>query len=387
MPGNTYSPRELIDILISYDTTSRESNLDLISFVQNYLKGWGIDSILIPNEDGSKANLYATVGPQDRGGIVLSGHTDVVPVDGQNWSTDPFKIAERDGKLFGRGTCDMKAFIAIGLAKVPELVKRPISTPIHFALSYDEEVGCLGVVPMIEHVKKHLPRPAIVIVGEPTDMTVVNAHKSGHRFRTEVRGLEGHSSMTQLGVNAIMYAGEMLAEVNRITEEMKTSRGHDHRFTPPYTTVHVGLIEGGTALNIIPKDCWFEWEARGLPGFDANELADRMNAFAEEHLHPKMHAVSKETGIITRYLDEIPALMPEDGSPAETLVMALARQNETYAVSYQTEAGYFQEIDIPTVICGPGSITQAHKPDEFVSLTQVGSCTSFMDRLVQHVHQ
>ena len=384
MTGTTYGPRELIDKLIGFDTTSRDSNLDLIAFVQDYLAGWGVESLLLPNEDGSKANLYATVGPDKAGGIVLSGHTDVVPVDGQDWSTDPFEVVERDGRLFGRGTCDMKAFIAIALAKVPDLVSQTLSTPIHFALSYDEEVGCLGVRPLVEHIKQHLPLPAVVIVGEPTDMTVVNAHKSGHRFITEVTGLEGHSSLPHQGVNAIMVAGEMLGEINRAAEELKAQPDCDHRFDPPYTSIHVGLIEGGTALNIIPLKCKIDWEARGLPGFDAGALVDRMNDYAAEHLIPKMHAVSPDTSIVTEHTDEIPALVPQDGSPAETLVMALARQNETFAVSYQTEAGYFQAIDIPTVICGPGSITQAHKPDEYVSLEQVDRCSKFLDRLVAH---
>ncbi len=387
MTGTTYSPRELIDKLISFDTTSRISNMDLIRFVQDYLQGWGVESLVLPNADGSKANLYATIGPDQAGGIVLSGHTDVVPVDGQDWSSDPFTVVERDGLLFGRGTSDMKAFIAIGLAKVPDLVARKLSTPIHFALSYDEEVGCLGVRPMVEHIKQHLPIPAVVIVGEPTDMTVVNAHKSGHRFRTEVTGLEGHSSLPQRGVNSIMIAGELLGEVNRIAEDMKAQARIDHRFDPPYTSIHVGLIQGGTALNIIPLKCAFDWEARGLPGFEPSEVVDRMSAFAETHLIGEMHAVSPNTGITTRHTDEIPALVPQDGSPAETLVMALARQNETFTVSYQTEAGYFQGIDIPTVICGPGSITQAHKPDEYISLEQVESCSQFMDRLVAHAAQ
>ena len=384
MTGTKYSPRELIDKLISFDTTSHKSNLDLIAFVQNYLTGWGVESLLLPNDDGSKANLYATIGPRKPGGIVLSGHTDVVPVEGQDWSTDPFSVVERDGLLFGRGTCDMKAFLAIALAKVPDLVERSLSTPVHFALTYDEEVGCLGVRPLAEHIKRHLPLPAIVIVGEPTDMTVVNAHKSGHRFITEITGLEGHSSLPDKGVNAIMVAGEMLGEINRIAEEFKSQTDRDPRFDTPYTSVHVGLIEGGTALNIIPLKCTIDWEARGLPGFEASEVVDRMNAYAAEHVVPQMHAISPKTGIVTEHTDEIPALVPQDGSPAETLVMALARQNETFALSYQTEAGYFQAIDIPTVICGPGSIAQAHKPDEYVSLDQVESCSKFMDRLVAH---
>ncbi|MGI9481713.1 MAG: acetylornithine deacetylase [Hyphomicrobiales bacterium] len=384
MTGKHIPAREMMEKLISFDTTSSLSNMELISFVRDYLAGWGIESLLVPNEDGSKANLYATIGAQDEGGIVLSGHTDVVPVEGQAWSSNPFALVERGGKLYGRGACDMKGFIAIALSRVPDMVAANPKTPVHFAFSYDEEVGCTGVKSLIDHMKEHLPKPRAVIVGEPSDMTVVNAHKGGYNFVTEVTGLESHSSLAHRGVNAIMYAGEIIGEINRISVEYRARIDKSGRYEPPYSTVQVGVIKGGTALNITPLHCRIDWEMRALPGDDAEEVLARINAFSEK-LIPDMHAVSTETGIENRIALAVPALVPEDGSPAETLVMALARQNETYAVSYQTEAGHFQKIDIPTVICGPGNIAQAHKPDEYVSLEQVSACEAFMDRLVAHV--
>lgn len=380
-----FSPREMIEKLVSFDTVSRNPNLALIEFVEDYLAGHGVASRRIANEDGTKANLFATLGPADApGGIVLSGHTDVVPVDGQDWSSDPFTIVEKDARLFGRGTCDMKSFIAIALALVPEFLARGVARPIHFALSYDEEVGCLGVRPMIDQVIRSLPRPEVVIVGEPTDMKVVNAHKSIHGFMTEVTGLEAHSSATDAGVNAVMVAAELIQFLSGMAAEMRERGDPSGRFRPPYTTVHVGQIKGGTALNIIPKHCWFLWEYRGLPDLDPEEIITRFEAFAANEVLPRMKAVSPDADIVTRHGMPVPGLAPREGAPAETLVMQLAERNETEAVSYGTEAGLFQLADIPTVVCGPGNILQAHKPDEFVTLEQVALCERFMRRLVDY---
>lgn len=385
--GTRYSPKEMIARLVSFDTVSRNSNLALIEFVEDYLDGWGVPHSRVENEDGSKANLLATLGPADRpGGIVLSGHTDVVPVDGQDWTTDPFTLREADGKLFARGTCDMKSFFAIALALVPDFLARDMQVPVQFALSYDEEIGCLGVRPLIDQAIRHLPRPEVVIVGEPTDMLVVNAHKSINAFRTKIRGLEAHSSATHEGVNAVMIAAELIHFISQIADDMKAKGDPTGRFTPPFTSVHVGTIQGGTALNIIPKDCAFQWEFRSLPGQEPDEIVGRVNEFAETVLLPKMRAIYPDAAIETRPGAHVPPLMPEDGSPGETLVLKLAEQNSTEAVSYGTEAGLFQLADIPTVICGPGSILQAHKPDEFVTLAQVDACVRFMTRLIDHVH-
>lgn len=386
MPAKRFTTREMIAKLISFDTTSRNSNLELIAFVEDYLSGHGVASRRIANEDGTKANLFATLGPADKaGGIVLSGHTDVVPVDGQDWTSDPFTVVERDGLLYGRGTSDMKSFIGAALAAVPDFLARGPQIPIHLALSYDEEVGCLGVRPMIEAVIRTLPRPQVVIVGEPSDMKVVNAHKGIRSYKTTVTGLEFHSSQTHQGVSAIQYAAELIGFLMTLGEEMRTRGDASGRFSPPYTTISVGIIKGGTAVNIIPKTCSLEWEYRSLPDADPEEIITRFNAFAAEKILPRMRAVFSDAKIETVTRASSPGLAPTDGDPGETLVMKLAQCNSAEAVSYNTEAGLFQLADIPTVVCGPGSIDQAHKPDEFIALSQIAECERFMARLAEHV--
>lgn len=386
MPAIRYTSRELAEKLIAFDTTSRNSNLELIAFVEDYLEGHGIDSTRVANEDNTKSNLFATIGPKDRaGGIVLSGHTDVVPVDGQDWSSDPFSVVERDGFLFGRGTSDMKSFIACALAAVPDFIAADPQVPVHFALSYDEEVGCLGVRPMIDTLIRALPRPQVVIVGEPSNMKVVNAHKGIRSYTTTVTGLEFHSSQTQQGVSAILYAAELISELARLADEMRARGDASGRFTPPYTTINVGLINGGTALNIIPRSCTFTWEYRSLPDADETEILNRFNHYAEDVVLPRMRAVFAGASVTTVVRAESPGLAARDGDAGETLVMKLARCNQAEAVSYNTEAGLFQMADIPTVICGPGSIDQAHKPDEFIALSQIAECDRFMARLAEHL--
>ena len=375
----------MIERLVSFDTTSRESNLDLIDFVAEYLSGHGIESELIHDESGRKANLHAVVGPLRDGGIVLSGHTDVVPVDGQAWRSDPFTVREADGRLYGRGTADMKSFIAIALALVPEFLARDLRVPIHFAFSYDEEVGCLGALRMVPRILTGAAVPAVVIVGEPTEMTVVNAHKGLRGFTTTVTGLEAHSSATHVGVSAVTAAAELIAKLGELAEEMKGRVEADSRFDPPYTTINVGTVAGGTALNIIAKECTFVWEYRLVPGDSEGEIIDRFEAYARDTLLPRMQAISEVAEIATEERARVRPLVPEDGSPAETLVLALARKNSCGAVSYGTEAGIFQDAGMPSVICGPGSIRQAHKPDEFIALSEVEACTAFMRRLVDHL--
>ncbi len=386
MTGTRYDPIEMIERLVSFNTTSRGSNLALIHFVRDYLASHGVDSTLIHDESGNKANLYATVGPAGVPGVALSGHTDVVPVDGQPWDSDPFGLVQKEGRLYGRGTSDMKSFSAIALALVPEFVARPLKTPIHFALSFDEEVGCLGAPLMIDRLGAELGvKPMIVIVGEPTDMAVVNAHKGVYSFNTRVRGLEAHSSATHRGVNAVQYAALLVHFLTEMADEMAARAAPESGFDPPYTTVHVGTIRGGTAHNIVPLDCAFTWEYRLMPGADADEIRTRFEQFAEETVLPRMHAVDPGTAIDTELRCYVPGLVPEEGSPAEEIVMALARTNRTEVVAYGTEAGLFQEVGIPTVICGPGSIRQAHQPNEYIELSQVQACESFMRRLLDEV--
>ncbi len=369
--------------LVAFDTTSRDGNMPLIEFVEAYLEGWGVKSLRVDYEAGKKTNLYATIGPDIAGGIVLSGHTDVVPVDGQNWTSDPFTLIEREGKLFGRGTCDMKGFLATALALVPDFKAAKLKAPIHLALSCDEEVGCLGVRPLVAYMKEHLPRPRAVIVGEPTSMKVVNAHKGAHTFSTEVLGHEAHSCNTHLGVNSILVAGELLTEIGRLAGEMREKGDPSGLFNPPYTSVHVGLIEGGTAKNIVPRRCSFKWETRLLPGSDPDEVPEKFNRFART-LEPRMRKVAEDTGIRTERTNAVPGLRPEQDSPAEHLALHLAEANGTSAVSYCTEAGLFQESGIPAIICGPGSIDDAHKPDEFIAIAEMQKCETFMRRLIAH---
>jgi acetylornithine deacetylase len=373
----------MIERLVAFDTTSRDSNLDLIHFVAGYLEGHGVASTLLHNAERTKANLYATIGPADRGGVVLSGHTDVVPVDGQDWHTDPFKVVARDGRLYGRGTADMKSFSAVILALLPEFLGARLKTPVHLALSYDEEIGGLGAPDIVAHFQKHGPRPELVIVGEPTEMQVVDAHKSILAIDTTVTGLEAHSSATDLGVNAIAAAAELIGLLERLGEELKaTTDPTAHRFSPPYGTISVGLIEGGTARNIIPRHCCFKWDLRMLPDASSDALLTRFTERAEREVLPKLRKVYPGAEIVSRKIATMAALRPEPGSRAEVLALALAGSNRTQAVSYGTEAGLFQAAGVPTIVCGPGNIREAHKPNEFIELTQVEACVGFMRRLI-----
>ncbi len=386
MPALPPTSKEMIARLIGFDTTSRNSNMPLIDHIRDYLSAHGIDSALIMNEDRSKANLFATLGPAGAGGIALSGHTDTVPVDGQDWSSDPFALMEKDGRLYGRGTCDMKSFIAIALAMVPHFLAKPMRIPVHLAFSYDEEVGCAGVPAMVARFGRDLPRPRIVVVGEPTMMKIVNAHKSMNAYYTVITGLEAHSSNTHKGVSAIMAASEMICELQRIAADMRRRGDASGRFDPPYTTLNVGTITGGTALNIVPRECRFDWEFRGLPGQDPDEIAGRLDDFARTRILPEMRKVYPEANITTTMRGRLASFHSDEGAEAVTLIKKLARQNRTQAVSYMTEAGLFQEAGAPTVICGPGDIAQAHQPDEFIHLEQIEACEAFMQRLADHVH-
>jgi len=372
--------KALLARLVAFDTTSHKSNLPLVSFVEDYLRQHGIESTRVPTADGQKASLFATIGPPGVGGIALSGHTDVVPVTGQSWDTDPFTVIERDGRLYGRGTCDMKGYLACVLAMVPELRARKLGTPIHIAFSYDEEVGCTGVRPMIGELGQSLPLPRLVFVGEPTTMAVVDAHKGPMRWVVRVTGKAAHSALPHLGVNAVTHAGYLLGELARIEEELK-ERNPNPRFDPPYTTLQVTQLEGGTASNIVPAACWFGWEIRRLPGFDATALDRRVRRFAAEHCLPKMQRAAPETGIGIDITNEVPAFQADSGSGIVPLALKLAGQNETFAVCYATEASLFQAGGAPAVVCGPGNIAQAHTPNEFIGVAELEKCLRFLGRL------
>lgn len=377
---------DLIRKLVSFDTTSRESNLELIDFVKTYLDGIGIESTLVYDQQKGKANLYATLGPTDRPGIMLSGHTDVVPVDGQDWQSDPFAITEKDERLYGRGTCDMKSFIAICLAYAPRFLEGGLTTPIHFAFSHDEEIGCIGVRRLLDVMNGFDIKPAMCIVGEPTDMQVTIAHKGKFSYRAHVRGWEAHSSLAPKGVNAVEYAAELIAFMKGIARRIEAEGPYDPLFDIAHTTVHTGTIRGGTALNIVPKDCTFDFEFRYLPEHDPATLFTEVETYARETLEPMMKALDPASGFQFEKLSSIPALNNDPGDEVVTLAKTLAERNDHGKVSFGTEAGLFQqEVGIPTVVCGPGSIEQAHRPDEYISLDQVAKGETFMDRLLAHV--
>jgi acetylornithine deacetylase len=371
--------------LVAFDTTSRNSNLALIEFVRDYLDGYGVKSELVFDATGAKANLYATIGPQDRGGILVSGHTDVVPVDDQDWHTDPFKITEKDDRLYGRGSADMKGFIATLLSLVPVLAQRKLREPIHLSFSYDEEIGCIGVRTLIDVLKDRPNKPRLAIVGEPTGMQVGTGHKGKHTLRCHVHGHEAHSSLVHQGVNAIEAAAELVAKLKEIARRKRDHGPFDPDFQPPYSSVHTGLIQGGTALNIVPRDCIFDFEVRPLPGDDVPAIVAELREFAATRLLPEMHAVRSETSILIEELSAAPGLVTAPDHEATQLAAALSGANGTIKVPFGTEGGLFAEAGIPTVICGPGSIDQAHKPDEFVALDQIARCEAFLQRLIDRV--
>jgi acetylornithine deacetylase len=384
MPGQKLTSAEMIGRLVAFDTTSRESNLALIDFVRDYLDRWRVKSELVYDTERRKANLYATLGPANEGGVMLSGHSDVVPVDGQQWASDPFKLVERDGKLYGRGSADMKSFIAVALAKVPDFLAQPLAVPIHLALTYDEEVGCLGVRTLIAALAPKDVKPRLCVIGEPTLMQPVIGHKGSRRLRCHVHGHEAHSSLTHRGVNAVETAAELVAHLKGMARKKRASGPFDPAYDPPYTTIHTGIIAGGTAVNIVPRECRFDFEMRYLPEDDPSAIADELKRYAASLL-PEMQAVSEEAGIAFEETNGVPALSAKEGDEVVQLALALSGANGTGKVSFATEGGLFQQAGIPTVICGPGSIEQAHKPDEFIALDQVRQCEVFLDRLIERV--
>ncbi len=376
---------EMIRQLIAFDTTSRNSNLELIHFVRDYLAGLGVESELIQGDDKEKANLFATLGPTDRPGIALSGHTDVVPIDGQEWDTDPWTVTEKGGKLYGRGTCDMKSFVAVALAHAPRFLEADLKTPLHYCFSYDEEVGCLGVRPMLKRLSEREIRPVMAIVGEPTDMKVINAHKGKLSYRCHVRGLECHSSLAPTGVNAIEYAARLIGKLMEMAERKAKEGPFDQEYDIPHTTVHTGIISGGTALNIVPKDCYFDFEFRNLPEESEAALLEEVQDYATSVLQPAMQRIDPDSGFRFEFLSSFPGLDTPGDHEVVQLAKALTGANATSKVAFGTEAGLFSQHDMPAVICGPGSIEQAHKPNEFVALEQVALCEAFMERLTERV--
>lgn len=371
----------ILEKLVAFPTVSRDSNLALIAFVQGYLEDLGIGCELFRNAENTKANLFATIGPADRGGIVLSGHTDVVPVDGQAWTVDPFRLARQDDRLYGRGTADMKGFIASVLALAPTLVGRDLAMPVHIALSYDEEVGCLGVRSMLAAIGRCAPKPKLCLIGEPSELRPVLGHKGKLAMRCRVRGAACHSAYAPSGVNAIEYAARLVARLCEIGGRLAAPEHHDSRFDPPFSTVQTGLIRGGRALNIVPAECEFDFEVRALPGFQPGDVVRELQAYAADQLEPGMRAVRQDTGIRMELLAEYPPLATDPASDAARWIAGLSRSDDFGTVAFGSEGGLYAAEGIPTVICGPGSMDQGHKPDEYITVDQLARCDAMLARL------
>ncbi|PPC72008.1 acetylornithine deacetylase [Pantoea sp. ICBG 985] len=373
--------RNLLEHLVAFDTTSRESNLALIDFCWRYLSGLGVTCELMHNAERSKANLYARLGPAGSGGVMLSGHSDVVPVDGQTWTVPPFALTERDGKLYGRGTADMKGFLACMLAAVPHFLAQPLRQPLHLAISYDEEVGCLGVRSLVKALAQRSDRPAICLIGEPTELRPVLGHKGKLAMRCEVQGAACHSAYAPQGVNAIEYAAKLIQRLTVIGERLAAPERQDARFDPPFTTVQTGMIHGGRALNIVPDACSFDFEVRTLPQEDAQQVAEELVAYAQQTLEPQMRAVQPASAIRFSPLSAYPGLDTAAHSAAAQLIAWLSGSDSFSTVAFGTEGGLFAAAGIPCVVCGPGSMEQGHKPDEFITLAQLDACDSLLRRL------
>ena len=378
--------RAMIERLIAFNTVSRDSNLGLIEWVRDYLQGLGAITRLTHDASAKKANVFATLGDSTKPGLILSGHTDVVPVDGQDWDTDPFAATERDGKLYARGSADMKGFIGIILAQAPKFVAalndRRLDAPLHYALSYDEEVGCLGVRGLIQDLEEQGIRSAGCVVGEPTSMQPIIAHKGTHRFRCAVHGREAHSSYVTHGVNAIEYAARLVVFIRQLADRLAQLEQRDYGFTVPYSTLSTGLIQGGIAANVVPKDCVFQFDMRTLPQAKPDALYQEIRRYAEV-LAAEMRGIDASAGIDLQWVSQTVGLAAAESDAIVQWAMQLSKNPTAGKVSYGTEAGLFQKMGVPTVICGPGDIAEAHRPNEFVALDQLAQCESFMDRILE----
>jgi acetylornithine deacetylase len=368
----------ILERLVAFPTVSSDSNLALIAYAADRLGGLGARVSLSEDATGQKANLFATFGPEGDGGIVLSGHTDVVPVEGQDWSSDPFRLTERDGRLYGRGACDMKGFIAAAIANAPRFAALKLDRPLHIALTYDEETGCLGAQTLIEDLRRQDVRPALAIIGEPTSMRMIEGHKGCFEYTTEFKGLEGHGSAPDKGVNAAEYAVRYAARLMELAEDLKARAPETSRFDPPWTTLQIGRIVGGVARNIIAGTCHVEWEVRPVQASDGKFVKESIDRYADTTLKPAMRAVSAEADIVRHVIAEVAGFEPVDDNEALRIVQALTGANTADLVSFGTEAGLYQAFGMSCVVCGPGSIDQAHKPDEYVSRDQLAACLAML---------
>jgi len=378
--------RDLLETLISFDTVSRNPNRELMDFVRTWLGEYGIESLLVPNEDGSKANLYATVpGVAEDGGIMLSGHTDVVPIDGQHWTVPAFTLTEQDGRYYGRGTADMKGFVACAMTAMAKASSQPLQVPLHLALSYDEEIGCVGVRSLVEHLSNQTIQPRLCLVGEPTELSVAIRHKGKRGIQATFTGREGHSALAPQNLNAIHLACDFIAHLRSVQEQLAAPyAGHDHSKVP-YTTVHAGLINGGTALNIVPNRCTVAFEIRNVAENDPDELLESIQAHARELVAREQQRIP-EAAVSFDLFNEYPGLATPEDSWAVEFVKSLTGANGCTEVAFGTEAGMFSSrLDIPSVVCGPGSMSQGHKPDEFISIDQMQQCENMLERLLERM--
>ncbi|MEI5682127.1 MULTISPECIES: acetylornithine deacetylase [unclassified Mesorhizobium] len=378
---NRMTPKEMLERLVAFPTVSSDSNLELIEFVKAYLAEHGVSSTVIFNEDGSKANLFATIGPMAPGGVVLSGHTDVVPALEAGWTNSPWLLTERNGRLYGRGSCDMKGFNALALAAVPDMLVADLKAPIHIALSYDEEVGCKGAPSLVEKMAETIAVPRAVFVGEPTRMRVVNGHKGIVAFNTHVRGHAVHSSRIDTGVSAVMIAARLVTWLDDTLAD-NSRRPAPGTFEPPYTTLHCGVINGGVAGNIVAESCSFITDIRAIPQETGQGFRDRFEHFARTEIEPAMKAITPNSGIEIEDLSSVPGLAPEPDGNAEALALALTGANDTAVVAYATEGGIFQNAGWSTVVVGPGDIAQAHQVDEYIEVEQLAAGERFIQRLI-----
>ncbi len=371
--------RETLAALLAFDTTSRESNLALIGFIRDFLAQRGVAAELLYDEGGTKANLYARLGPAGDGGVLLSGHTDVVPVDGQRWTVPPFALTERDGRCYGRGSADMKGFIACVLASLDRFLAEPLRLPLHLAFSYDEEVGCLGVRSLVAHLQMSPQKPTLCIIGEPTEMAPVYGHKGKVAMRCQVRGRACHSAYAPDGVNAIEQAAALIGHISRVGASLRQTR--DTRFDPPFSTLQVGTIQGGAALNIVPQDCQFDFELRTLPDADAGAVLESIAAFARDQLLPAMQAQAPESSVTFQPLGAYPGLLTDPQGDFARWLAQWSGSDRFATVAFGTEGGLFDEIGMATLVCGPGSMAQGHKADEFVAVDQLERCMQMLGNL------
>jgi acetylornithine deacetylase len=377
----SHSPREMLAHLVAFPSVSTTSNLDIIAFCRAWLSSHGVESRIVPSPDGDKANLFATIGPNVEGGIVLSGHTDVVPVDGQAWTSDPWTLTERQGRLYGRGATDMKGFDALVLALVPDMVAAPLRRPVHIALSYDEELACRGAPSLVRAMVEAVPSPAAVIVGEPTRHAVVTGHKASVQLVTRVAGRSVHSSRIDQGVSAVMQAARLIAWHHDVMEDNRRRAYRDSPFEPAYTTLHCGMVEGGTAANIVAASAWFFTDIRAVPTEDPYDYCERYRAYARE-VEAGMRIIAPEAGIEIEVVSDIPALRPEAEGGAERIMRRITGDNGTHVVAYGTEAGLFQAAGWSTVVCGPGDIAQAHQPDEYIEVSELEAGKRILERII-----